>query len=177
VDLFRYLEPSKKSNKIMIIFTRKFKNSCLMSIPRPISLQSHSLSFGPSNDLRPKHATSGPLIGSPGSSSSILDRGAKPKLHGFLEKRGVGALGKGWKNRYFELEDDKLYYYEVDEDTKDYKGVINIEEITNISVNQQTNEPGWRFCIDTPTRRYDLRTTEGEYLMWYWIEGRFFKTR
>jgi hypothetical protein len=47
--------------------------------------------------------------------------------------------------------------------------------ITKISPREEENSPapreeGWRFFIDTPKRRYELKADE-EYKMWYWIEG------
>jgi hypothetical protein len=44
-------------------------------------------------------------------------------------------------------------------------------ELDSSSQTPISKEEGWRFFIDTPTRRYDLRSLDGEYKMWYWIEG------
>lgn len=85
----------------------------------------------------------------------------------------MGALSKGWKRRYFELTEDKINYYHFDEFEKTHKGFITIEEISEVAA-KDPQVPGekWWFFIDTPTRRYDLKSSE-EYMMWKWIEGSF----
>lgn len=55
------------------------------------------------------------------------------KLSGFLEKRGVGPLSSRWKKRYFELNEDKLYYYVLNGENKTYKGMIELDSITNFT--------------------------------------------
>jgi hypothetical protein len=53
----------------------------------------------------------------------------KQKLQGYLEKKGVGALGNRWKKRYFELDEDVIYYYVLDDNVKTFKGKIPVSGI------------------------------------------------
>lgn len=48
---------------------------------------------------------------------------------------------------------------------------LNLSESMNDMNSNNPTIDGWRFVIDTPSRRYHLRTMEGEYKMWFWIEG------
>eukprot|EP01119_Soliformovum_irregulare_P015063 TRINITY_DN4193_c0_g1_i2.p1 TRINITY_DN4193_c0_g1~~TRINITY_DN4193_c0_g1_i2.p1 ORF type:complete len:426 (+),score=87.98 TRINITY_DN4193_c0_g1_i2:115-1392(+) len=85
---------------------------------------------------------------------------------------------KDGKKRWFELNDEKLYYYAMDDhQNKTLKGTIVIADITNVIDKEKAEvltDPefqGWMFYLDTHLRRYQLRTMEGEHRMWYWIEG------
>jgi len=48
---------------------------------------------------------------------------SKPELEGFLEKRGEG-IGITWKKRFFTLANGNIYYYNLQNESKDYRGFI-----------------------------------------------------
>merc|ERR1719233_2584335 len=54
---------------------------------------------------------------------------------GYLEKKGVGALGvgAGWKRRYFHLRAKVLDYFDNEEETL-LRGSINLKDITKINI-------------------------------------------
>jgi len=63
----------------------------------------------------------------------------KRDLEGYLEKRGAGTIGLAWKRRWFALEESNLYYYDLREENKDYRGFIDISEVTEIAPRIEEN--------------------------------------
>jgi hypothetical protein len=52
-------------------------------------------------------------------------------LCGYLEKKSPSLFG-GWQKRFFKIIDGKVCTYSEKENDKDYKGLINLEDISNL---------------------------------------------
>ncbi len=50
---------------------------------------------------------------------------------GYLEKKSPSLFG-GWQKRFFKIIDGRVCTYSEKENDKDYKGLINLEEISNL---------------------------------------------
>jgi hypothetical protein len=50
---------------------------------------------------------------------------------GFLDKKSPSLFG-GWQKRYFKILEGKVLAYADKENSKDYKGTINLEEISDV---------------------------------------------
>src|SRR5690348_4934610 len=88
------------------------------------------------------------------------------ELRGWLQKRGDKGLIKGFKSRYFQQIDSKLYYFEDPAD-KEPLGNIDLSScsigkgnsfnLPNSSETQgQQLSGGYAFSINTPLRQWQL---------------------
>eukprot|EP01132_Coremiostelium_polycephalum_P003334 gene3334-4179_t len=86
-----------------------------------------------------------------------------PLLQGYLKKQGEKGLVKGYKKRWFQQKDTKLYYYEKEGDTNSY-GFINLPDMLGV----KTVDAG--FELATPSRIYNFQVFKPSDLS-YWTEG------
>lgn len=52
-------------------------------------------------------------------------------MKGFLEKKSPSLFG-GWQKRFFKIIDGVFITYSDKENDKDYKGTLNLDEISNL---------------------------------------------
>lgn len=89
-------------------------------------------------------------------------------LEGYLQKQGVGSLGKGFKKRYFKEKDGSLFYYRGKSDSSAL-GSINITEAIRAD-RFDTKDGKFHFKIYTPTRIWHL-SADSEDNLRYWLNG------
>jgi hypothetical protein len=75
------------------------------------------------------------------------------KYEGYLKKKGDIGLIKGWKNRFFQEQNNKVYYYRSRGDKKSL-GFIDISKIYSI---QYTKDGSFGFSVTVPGRVYYLQ--------------------
>eukprot|EP00276_Gloeochaete_wittrockiana_P013596 CAMPEP_0184332654 /NCGR_PEP_ID=MMETSP1089-20130417/1823_1 /TAXON_ID=38269 ORGANISM="Gloeochaete wittrockiana, Strain SAG46.84" /NCGR_SAMPLE_ID=MMETSP1089 /ASSEMBLY_ACC=CAM_ASM_000445 /LENGTH=283 /DNA_ID=CAMNT_0026656149 /DNA_START=92 /DNA_END=943 /DNA_ORIENTATION=+ len=90
------------------------------------------------------------------------------ELKGVLFKQGVGALGRGFKKRYFRQQGKSLLYFRGESDKQEL-GRIELDEAFKVRATD-VKEGKFGFQIDTPKRIWALLADNQESLN-YWVDG------
>jgi hypothetical protein len=84
-------------------------------------------------------------------------------IQGWLKKKGDKGIVKGWKNRWFQEKERKIYYYRSRDDNEPL-GFIDIDKISSIS---KTADGAFGFAVGVPGRVYVLQAfTDGDRQEW-----------
>lgn len=71
------------------------------------------------------------------------------EIQGWLKKKGDKGPIKGWKNRWFQEKDDKIYYYKCRDDSNSL-GYIDISKVVRLA---KTGDGAFGFSITVSTGR------------------------
>jgi hypothetical protein len=79
---------------------------------------------------------------------------------GWLFKKG--RVAKNWKRRWFMLSQDTLHYYKSNDDSSDWKGAIDIDQMTLASQNEEDEDGKFYFMVKTKGQVLELYTDSDE---------------
>ena len=93
-------------------------------------------------------------------------------LRGWLLKKGVKGVAKGWKRRWFQQVGNEICYYVNKDATDTLKGSICLDDVISVHPTSSEKRKDGRsgFRLNTPQRIYNL-LAENEAMMSYWVTG------
>jgi len=97
-----------------------------------------------------------------------LMRQSDSELKGYLQKKGEVGILKSYKQRWFQQNDNKIFYF-VNATEKVPQGFIDISNFTLV-LNKEPGAPPFSFGIRSPSRLYNL-SAENKAEMDYWMNG------